>query len=122
MNGDDLRALTKGVQVVRTLMKSLSFVREEEFPGADQQTDEQVRTFIRDNAWGHHASCTCAIGDEKQGGVLDSNFQVYGVKGLRVVDASIFPRIPGFFIVSSIYVAAEKAADVIHSSAVGKGS
>jgi choline dehydrogenase-like flavoprotein len=35
------------------------------------------------------------------------------VSGLRVVDASIFPRIPGTFIVSAIYMAAEKAADVI---------
>jgi choline dehydrogenase len=44
---------------------------------------------------------------------------VHGVTGLRVVDASIFPRIPGFFIVSSIYIAAEKAADVIHTNAAG---
>jgi choline dehydrogenase len=35
------------------------------------------------------------------------------VKGLRVVDASIFPKIPGFFILSAIYIAAEKASDVI---------
>jgi len=47
---------------------------------------------------------------------LSSDFKVHGVKGLRVVDASIFPKIPGFFIVSSIYIAAEKAADVIHQS------
>jgi choline dehydrogenase-like flavoprotein len=33
--------------------------------------------------------------------------------GLRVVDASAFPRIPGFFIVSAVYMIAEKAADVI---------
>jgi choline dehydrogenase-like flavoprotein len=69
---------------------------------------------VKDNAWGHHASCSCRIGKEADGGVIDSQFRVHGVKGLRVVDASIFPRIPGFFIVSSIYIAAEKAADVIH--------
>ena len=44
---------------------------------------------------------------------LDSKFRVYGTKGLRVVDASVFPKIPGFFIVSSIYMIAEKASDVI---------
>jgi choline dehydrogenase len=38
---------------------------------------------------------------------------VHGVRGLRVVDASVFPRIPGFFIASAIYIAAEKAADAI---------
>ena len=37
-------------------------------------------------------------------------------EGLRVVDASAFPRIPGFFIISAPYMIAEKAADVILSS------
>ena len=41
----------------------------------------------------------------------------HGVQGLRVVDASVFPRIPGFFIVSAIYMIAEKAADVILADA-----
>jgi choline dehydrogenase-like flavoprotein len=45
--------------------------------------------------------------------VLTSDFCVHGVSGLRVVDASIFPRIPGTFIVSAIYIAAEKAAEEI---------
>ena len=68
---------------------------------------------MRDTAWGHHASCTCPIGPEAEGGVLTSDFKVHGTKGLRVVDASVFPRIPGFFIASAIYMIAEKAADVI---------
>jgi choline dehydrogenase len=38
---------------------------------------------------------------------------VHGIKRLRVVDASVFPRIPGFFIVTSVYMLAEKASDVI---------
>jgi choline dehydrogenase len=38
---------------------------------------------------------------------------VHGTLGLRVVDASVFPRIPGFFIVSAIYMIAEKASAVI---------
>jgi choline dehydrogenase len=61
-------------------------------------------------AWGHHASCTCAIGT-----VLDSEFRVRGAPGdnLRVVDASVFPRIPGYFIVLPLYLIAEKATDVI---------
>ena len=51
------------------------------------------------------------------GGVVDSAFRVYGIDNLRVVDASIFPRIPGFFIVTSVYMAAEKAADVLLDAA-----
>ena len=36
-----------------------------------------------------------------------------GVSGLRIVDASVFPRIPGYFIVTAVYMISEKAADVI---------
>jgi choline dehydrogenase-like flavoprotein len=111
--GQDLQSVVEGIKFVRLLTANLPFVKAEELPGAAVQTDEQLREFVRNNAWGHHASCSCKIGDENQNGVLDSSFRVHGVHGLRVVDASIFPKIPGFFIVSSIYIAAEKAAEVI---------
>ena len=68
---------------------------------------------MRNTAWGHHASCSCAIGPQAAGGVLGSDFRVHGAQRLRVVDASVFPRIPGFFIASAVYMVAEKAADVI---------
>ena len=45
--------------------------------------------------------------------VLDWNFKVKGTANLRVVDASIFPEIPGLFIVVPIYMIAEKASDLI---------
>jgi len=45
--------------------------------------------------------------------VLDSSFRVRGTAGLRVVDASVFPKIPGTFTAVSTYMVAEKAADVI---------
>jgi choline dehydrogenase-like flavoprotein len=88
-------------------------IAEEELPGDQLQTDEQLREFVRDNAWGHHASCTCPIGPKEQGGVLTSDFKVHDAEGLRVVDASVFPRIPGLFILSAIFMIGEKAADVI---------
>lgn len=47
--------------------------------------------------------------------VLDSSFRVRGVSGLRVVDASVYPRIPGTFTAVSTYMVGEKAADVILS-------
>ena len=49
--------------------------------------------------------------------VLDSKFRVRGVSGLRVVDASVFPRIPGYFIVTAIYMVSEKAAEDILADA-----
>jgi choline dehydrogenase-like flavoprotein len=49
--------------------------------------------------------------------VLTSDFKVHGTEGLRVVDASVFPRIPGFFIACAVYMIGEKAADVIAADA-----
>ncbi|HET9714270.1 MAG TPA: GMC family oxidoreductase [Pyrinomonadaceae bacterium] len=113
---EDLAAVVEGVEFVRGLTDKLrqeKLIVTEEVPGCKFQTTEQLKTFVRTNCWGHHASCTCAIGPREQNGVLDSNFRVHGTQGLRVVDASVFPRIPGFFIVSAIYMIGEKAADSI---------
>jgi choline dehydrogenase-like flavoprotein len=113
---EDLQAVMDGIRFVRKLSAPLvrqGLIAEEELPGKHVQTDDELKAFITANAWGHHASCTCPIGDPKNGGVLDGDFRVHGVKNLRVVDASVFPRIPGFFIVSAVYMIGEKAADVI---------
>jgi choline dehydrogenase len=119
--GTDLDAVVAGIRFVRSLTAPLieqGIIAEEELPGKALQSDEELRDYVRYNAWGHHASCTCPIGsDDDPMAVLDSNFKVRGIKGLRVVDASVFPRIPGFFIVSSIYMIGEKAADVILNEA-----
>jgi len=115
-DGADLDSVVAGIRFVRELTKDLKadkHIAAEELPGDDVQTDEELRAFVRNNAWGHHASCTCPIGEPAEGGVLTSDFRVHGTKGLRVVDASVFPRIPGFFIVSAVYMIAEKAAEVI---------
>lgn len=114
--GKDLAAVVEGVQFVRAMTRDLKeqgLIAAEELPGEQYQTDDQLREFVRDNAWGHHASCSCAIGPREKDGVLTSDFLVHGTRGLRVVDASVFPRIPGFFIVSAIYMIGEKAAEVI---------
>jgi choline dehydrogenase len=89
-----------------------AFVEEE--PGPAVQSDDDIGQYIKDRAWGHHASCTAAIGaDDDPNAVLDSQFRVRGVQNLRVVDASIFPTIPGVFIQAPIFMISEKAADVI---------
>jgi choline dehydrogenase-like flavoprotein len=108
----DLDAVVDGIQFVRKMMVGQKGAQEV-CPGPEYDTPQKLKEFIRNNAWGHHASCTCAIGPREQNGVLDTNFRVHGTQGLRVVDASVFPRIPGVFIVSAIYMIAEKAADVI---------
>jgi choline dehydrogenase-like flavoprotein len=111
-----LDAVVEGIKFVRAMTENLrtqGVVAAEELPGDERRSEEQLKEFVRDNAWGHHASCTCPIGPRENGGVLSSDFRVHGIEGLRVVDASVFPRIPGYFIASAVYMIGEKAADVI---------
>jgi choline dehydrogenase len=118
--GEDLRSLVKAVEFVRGMNDRNEAVLEEKLPGR-HRLGEELAKWIADNAWGHHASCSCAIGRvEDPMAVVDSRFRVIGAKGLRVVDASVFPRIPGFFIVSAVYMISEKAADVILADAAGQ--
>lgn len=117
--GEDLDSVADGVEFVRDMMARYNdLIAEEEVPGRHVQTREQIKNFIKNEAWGHHASCTCKIGaDNDAMAVLDSKFRVRGARNLRVVDASVFPKIPGFFIVSCVYMISEKASDVILADA-----
>ena len=117
---EDVRSVVEGIKFVRELAEPLiadGWIVEEEVPGEKFPSDPDLTEFVKDNAWGHHASCSCPIGDRDKGGVVNGDFEVHGTRGLRVVDASVFPKIPGFFIVSSVYTIGEKAADVILASA-----
>ena len=72
------------------------------------QSDDDLRQFVRDNAWGHHASCTCPNRAGAQ-----QRFQSLGRRGIAGRRRLGIPKIPGFFIVSAIYMIGEKAADAI---------
>jgi choline dehydrogenase len=113
---EDLEAVVAGVKFAREMNREIagSVELEEVWPGSAVQTDAEIADFIQREAWGHHASCTNPIGRPGDpSAVLDTRFRVHGTQGLRVVDASVFPRIPGYFIVSAVYMIAEKASDVI---------
>jgi choline dehydrogenase len=113
--GQDLDALVKGIKFVRHINSRAGDVIDREiWPGPDVQTDDQLKEFIKNEAWGHHASCSCKMGREDDPmAVLDKDFKVLKTRNLRVVDASVFPKIPGMFIVSAVYMISEKASDVI---------
>ena len=107
-----------GKLTARRIMARLGSSTREQVPGPLVKDRDQLARYVRDNAWGHNASCTNKMGPSSDPmAVVDSSFRVHGTKGLRVVDASIFPRIPGYFILAPIYMASEKAADVILASA-----
>ena len=111
--GEDLDAMVKAVKLVRRMNEGNDAIAKELMPG-DEWSNDRLREWVGNNAWGHHASCSCKMGKpDDRDAVVDSRFRVIGTTGLRIVDASVFPRIPGFFIVTPIYMISEKAADVI---------
>ncbi|KAK5119030.1 hypothetical protein LTR62_000241 [Meristemomyces frigidus] len=114
----DLDAVVEGLKFARSIFTKFSELSNssvsEIIPGASYKTYDNLRRWALDTSWGHHASCSCPIGaDDDPMAMLDGQFWVRGTEGLRVVDASAFPTIPGFYIQTSIYTISEKAANVI---------
>ncbi|GLA27802.1 CAZyme family AA3 [Aspergillus niger] len=89
---------------------------EEYFPGEELQTDSEILEVVKDTLMTvYHASCTCKMGVRNDSmAVVDSQARVFGVDGLRVVDASAFPILPPGHPQSVVYMLAEKiASDII---------
>lgn len=90
----------------------------ETYPGTNVSTDAQIAASIRTfatSSWQHPTS-TCAMLPKDLGGVVDSQLRVYGVKNLRIVDASVFPMSIGGHTSATVYAVAEKAADIIKAT------
>jgi len=77
------------------------------------QSDAEIDAFIRQTLdTVYHPVGTCCMGKD-EGAVLDLDFRVRGVEGLRIVDASVFPDLTGGNINAVVMMVAEKAADII---------
>ncbi|WP_406648489.1 GMC family oxidoreductase N-terminal domain-containing protein [Aliisedimentitalea scapharcae] len=114
----DFFDLVEGMRHLRRVMAQPAFdgVGDAELsPGAACQTDEDLRQSIRELVTtGHHPACTARIGAEGDpGAVLDGEFRVRGVQGLRVVDASALPDMVSGNIGAPVIMLAERAADMI---------
>ena len=84
-----------------------------------QNLDYVKNKLIKSGFTTYHPCGTCAMMPRESKGVVDENLKVYGVSGLRVVDASVFPLIPRGNIQSVVYTLAERAADIIKEE-IGK--
>ncbi|ETN36199.1 uncharacterized protein HMPREF1541_08476 [Cyphellophora europaea CBS 101466] len=113
---EDLQALAEGVERMRESFKAVPTPYtpiEEVYPG-ENLTGDALKDYIKSQAFAHHPASTCAIGpDDDPNAVLDADFRVRGTEGLRVVDASAFPNVPGSFPVIAIFMLSEKASEVI---------
>jgi choline dehydrogenase len=121
----DLQELVEGANLLRKSWKAagadvLPFEEKHPCPGtgAGNCTDAAQQEVIKLQAYSHHATSTAAIGgDNDKFAVLDSKLRVRGVKNLRVVDASVFPTVPGAFPVVPISMMSAKAAEEIIADA-----
>jgi choline dehydrogenase len=112
----DVHCLAAGVGMARRLfeMPSLKrYVVDEYLPGRTITTEEQLTSFIRQNAaTGYHPAGTCKMGIGETA-VVDSRLRVYGVQGLRVVDASVMPTIVSTNTNATAIMIGEKGADMV---------
>ncbi|KAF9560497.1 alcohol oxidase [Agrocybe pediades] len=80
------------------------------------KTDAELEEIVRERVETvYHPTSTCRMAPLYQGGVVDSNLKVYGVKGLRVCDASVFPSIISGHTAGACFAVAEKLADEIRA-------
>ena len=97
--GEDLTAVVDGIKRVRRMAAAIEpdVLAPEDTPGAGLNDDESLKRYIREHAWGHHASCTCPIGPPERLGVVDSDFRVHGTSRPAPRRRQRIPSNPRFF-------------------------
>lgn len=126
----DYRALTNPVEV-DFFVENIKFVRRYNFetslkekfapveytPGANVTSDADLKAFIASNLspTDYHPVGTSAMMPLELGGVVDQTLRVYGVKNLRVVDASVMPMVPSANTCQPTYALAEKVSRRLNS-------
>jgi choline dehydrogenase len=113
---NDRREWIEAIHVARSILEQPAFAAYdggETSPGPSVQTDEEILDWVaRDAETALHPSCTCAMGTVVDPGTM----RVYGLDGIRVVDASVFPFVPNGNIYAPVMMVAEKAADLIRGN------
>jgi choline dehydrogenase-like flavoprotein len=113
---DDVTRLVRGFKRMRELMQKPALRRhggQESDATRWVQSDAQIEQFVRNHADTiYHPVGTCRMGNDALA-VVDARLRVHGVAGLRVVDASIMPRVVGGNTNAPVIMVAEKAVDMI---------
>ncbi len=115
---DDMQRLMQGFKLMRHILQQpalAGYGGRELSNSAKAQTDLEIELFIRDHADTiYHPVGSCRMGNGPLD-VVDAQLKVHGIEGLRVVDASIMPRVVGANTNAPVIMIAEKAADMLRS-------
>jgi choline dehydrogenase-like flavoprotein len=118
---DDVDRLVRGVKVLRHILAQPAIARHgarELATSAGAQSDAQIEQFLRAYADTiYHPVGSCRMGPDPRHDVVDAELRVHGLGGLRVVDASIMPRIVSGNTNAPVMAIAEKAADLVKMAA-----
>lgn len=113
---DDVSRLVRGFQIMRQVLEQPALARHggrESARSAWAQTERQIESFIRQHAdTVYHPVGSCRMGPGPMD-VVDAELRVHGLEGLRVVDASIMPRIVGGNTNAPVVMIAEKASELM---------
>jgi choline dehydrogenase len=112
----DTAPLVFGLRLIRRIFAEPPFrdiCTGEALPGLDRSTDEELIAYCREQAQTmYHPVGTCRMGSDALG-VVDHRLRVHGIEGLRIVDASIMPRVPSGNTSAPVIMVADKAAKMI---------
>jgi choline dehydrogenase len=118
---EDRRAMREGVRIVREMYGQGpvgKMIERETKPGPEVKSDVELDAYIRASMdLDHHPTSTCAMGKDAMA-VVDPELKVHGIQGLRVVDASVMPRVNGGHTNAPTLMIAERAADLIRGRPV----
>ena len=112
----DLEILRKGVRYGLDIGQKMMEKFDNMTPALvhENSSSESVDEFIRKYVTGaYHLCSTCRMAKREDGGVVDRSLNVYGVQGLRIADASIFPRLIGVKPQATVVMVGEKCAEII---------
>jgi choline dehydrogenase len=116
--GFDMKVMIEATKLSRRILAQPAFDAfrgPEVFPGQDKQTDAEIEMFVREKAESvYHPVGTCRMGSANDPeAVVDSQCRVNGTRGLRVVDASVMPKLIGGNTNAPTMMLAERVADMI---------
>ena len=118
---EDRRAMREGIRIVREMYSKgpLGEMIERELkPGPGVTSDADLDAYVRSSMdLDHHPTSTCMMGSDAMS-VVDPQLKVHGIEALRVVDASVMPRVNGGHTNAPTVMIAEKAADLIRGRPV----